>query len=743
MPGETRIALPMEQHAAAFTELLRSAAAAALGVPASRLDSGRPLTALGLDSLSAVELKQEVESRTGLRVALSDLLAGISLEELAAGLAAGGGKATAADAGLPAVAGAEHPLSYGQRALWFLSRREPDSAAYNLAAAAAIRSPLDAGALGRALQALVLRHAALRTTFGQRQGEPFQRIHESAEIDFRCERAAGVSDDELRPRLCAEAFRPFDLAAGPLLRVRIWETAPDRHVLLWVVHHVAADFTSMAVLLRDLDRLYRAAAGTGKDPGDLCHGLPPVAWTYPDYVRRQALHLAGEAGERSWRYWRERLAGELSPLALPTDRPRPPALSDRGGAVALRLGPDTVDRLRELGRRHRATLYTVLVAAFQTLLHRHAGQLDVAVGSPAAGRAERRFAELVGYCVQPVVLRADFAGDPLAADLLDSTRDAVAGALEHQDFPLPLLVERLQPERAADRSPLFQATLVLYPGRPGRGPLAGLAALAAGDAGARLELGGLALAAFPLGEWRAQFDLALAVAETSEGLLAALQFSRDLFDPETIARMLGRLQVLLAGLGEDASRPVGELPLLTAAERRQLLAWNAPPAAAPGGCLHELFGEQAARTPDAVAASQWRTEGGASLTYAELARRASRLARSLRALGVGPEVLVGLCAERAPAMVVGILGILEAGGAYVPLDPADPAARLRALLGDTRAPVVVAQAALLDRLPAGNHRVVVLEAEAAAAAGAGEDGAAAPAPPGPPPAPALPENPAY
>ena len=512
-------------------------------MPRSRIDPGQPLTALGLDSLSAVELQQAAEARLGRRVALGDLMRGITLEQLAANLvreAAGEARAEEAEeetAPAPRLPGEPCPLSYGQRALWSLHTWAPAGAAYNLAAAAATASPIDAAALRRSLAILVARHAALRTRYGEREGEPFQIALAAAALDFGVESAPGLDGEELRERLRAEAFRPFDLAGGTPLRVRLWETAPDRRVLLLAVHHIAADFTSVSLLLRELDRLYLQETGAVARVE-----LPPPAAGYLDYVRWQERQLAGEAGRRSWLYWRERLSGELPLLALSTDRPRSAVLSDPGDALSLRLGAEATGRLREAARSAGVTLFSVLLAAFAILLHRHTGQLDLLVGSPAAGRTRRRFADLVGYCVQTVVLRVDLAGEPAAAELLRRTRDTVAGALEHQDFPLPVLAERLRPGRDAGRSSLFQAMFVLHRGRPSEGLAAGLAEIALGAGGVRLDLGGMELESIALEEHRAQLDLTLATAETGDGLLLALQYSRDLFDAPGIARMLGHLQ---------------------------------------------------------------------------------------------------------------------------------------------------------------------------------------------------------
>ena len=700
-------ALAPELRARALLESLRAEVARLLSVPAARVDPRQPLTALALDSLSAAELHRAVESRTGVPVSLADLLQGVSLEALCAGLLAGWDGPGAGDGVLPGTASAagELPLSYGQRSLWFLWRWAPESAAYNLAAAFETASAVDPEAMRRALAALVARHEVLGAVFGEREGGPCLRPGAGEGVDFSTARVPGAAEEEVRALLAAEAFRPFDLERGPLVRARLWEVSPDRRVLLFAVHHIAADFTSAAVLLRDLGRLY------GQETGGEPAGLPPVPAGWADYARWQERRLSGAAGERSWAYWRERLASPLPVLALPADRPRPPVLSDRGGAVALRLGQEAAGRLREVGRGSGATLFSVLLAAYQTLLGRYTGQEDLLVGAPAAGRTRREWAELVGYLVQPVALRADLSGDPTGAELLARTRDAVAGALEHQDFPLPLLAERLQPGRDAGRTSLFQTLFVLHRELPSGGSSAGLAGLALGEAGARLTVGGLELTSLSLGETRAQLDLALQAAETGGGLTAVLQYSRDLFDAPTIERMLGHLEVLLDVLSEDAARPVHDLPLLTAAERDELLAgWRASLPAEPDRCLHELFEERVRTSPaaEALAASDER------LTYAGLDRRANRLARRLRALGVGPESTVGVHLERGADLVAALLAVLKAGGAYVPLDPGYPGERLAVLLEDSAADVLVTREPLLARLPRRPARVLLLDADRAA-----------------------------
>jgi len=667
-------ALEPGERCAAVERFLRERAAAAVGLAPDAVDPEKPLTGLGLDSLSAIELKAAVESALGVPLSLADLLEGAGTAELAAALVPALEGESSAEGAVLRAGGAElgpQPLSFGQKALWFIERLAPEGGAYNVAVAARARG-LDPAALRRALTALALRHPALRSVFPVVGDEPVRRVLDHPEIDFAAEEAAGWSEARLAERLADEAYRGFDLACGPVLRVRVFGRGEGpSHVLLLSVHHIAVDFASLAVVARDLAALYRGET------------LEPLAFGYSDFVRWQDEMLAGPRGERLWEHWREALAG-LPDLDLPTDRPRPPVQTYRGGARTLELPPDLAEGLRVLVAGRGATLFMGLLAILQAQLGRYSGQEDFAVGSPAAGRTPE-LAGAVGYFVNPVALRAELAGEPGLAALLDRTRRTVLAGLDGGDFPFALLAERLRPSRDPARTPLFQVMFLLQRTRPGDAP--GIATFALGEAGGRIELGGIELESLRLEERRAQFDLMLRAAEEAGGRVrASLEFNADLFDSATAERMLGHFRTLLTGAVERPDQSIAWLSLLTPAERAQALAWTpAPTEHRRDAPLHRLFEEQAARTPEAEAV----VAGDERITYAELNDRANELARKLRSLGVGPETRVGVRMGRSADLVVSLLGVLKAGGAYVPLDPKYPEERLALMLADSGARVLV------------------------------------------------------
>jgi amino acid adenylation domain-containing protein len=695
------LVLDPDERLSALVTFLRREAARVTRVPVSQIDSTHPLIRHGLDSLAAVELQQKLEEGLGVLLPLGVLLNGASLEELAESLLSRMAEETAASAAGGWSAASEHALSDGQRALWYLHRLAPESAAYNIAGAARVRGELRAAALSRTLTAVVARHPALRTTFHAGDPEPWQRIDERPRIDFSTADASAWSPSALQERVDAEAWRSFDLSAGPLVRCAVFSLSSTEHVLVLAVHHVVADLWSMAVLVREMGRLY------GEETGGPAASLEPLATRFADTARRQREQVDGPEGERSWAYWKTQLGGFLPPLELPRDRPRPLLQTYSGAVERLQLGAGLTGRIGALARSAGATLYTVLLAAFQALLYHYTGQEDLLVGSPTAGRSTGDQARRVGYFVNPVVLRTQVVGELPFAALLERVRRTALAAFEHQGFPFLRLAERLQPQRDPSRSPLFQALFTLQRA-PGAEEQA-LAAFALGVPGAHLALGDLDLESMPLTERSSQLDISLAMADLAGGLAAALRYNTDLFDAVTMRRMLGHFLTLLGGAVEEPGRRTGDLPLLSAEEERQLSTSTAQPCPVPSP-LHTLFEEQARRRGEAIAVLC----GEESLSYGELNARANRLGRHLRALGVGPEILVGIYLQRSLDLVVAILGVLKAGGAYVPLEPANPRERLEHQLADSGTRVVVTRGELAGSLFAPDLLWVCLDHDAAA-----------------------------
>jgi len=591
------------------------------------------------------------------------------------------------------------PPSHGQRALWLVHRLDPDSAAYNVAIAARIRAGLDPAAMRRALQALVDRHASLRTTFTDWDGLPLRRVARRAAVDLAEVDATGWSEQRLRATLRDTAHRPFDLARGPLLRTHLFQRPGGEYVLLLTVHHIVFDIVSLVVLLDELGSAY-AAAGAEAEPAPRAG-----AADYSEFVDWQSALLASPEGDRQWEYWRDRLTPLPAPLELPLDRPRPAVATVSGAEVPFVLDPPLAAAARALARSHHTTLYTVLLAAFTVLLHRYSGQSDVTVGSPFVGRGSAEFEGTVGYFINPVALRADCSGDPTFTELLGRTRRTVLGALEHQDYPLSLLVERLRPERDPSRSPLFQVMFNMP--KPNRLEEQGLAQFLLGTGGARMDLGGLPVELFPIEAQVTMFDLLLGMVDAGPTISASMRYNTDLFTPASIERMTEHFRVLLTGLAADPGRRLSEYALLTEAARerlaapavtRPLVGPDGGPTPAWAGFL-QRFTEQVEGRPDAVAVTGTDTGAGAGMvTYAELDRRARAVAAAVAARGAGREDVVAVLAERGVDLLATIIGLMRAGAAYLPLDPRWPEVRLGRVLRDARPALVLASPALAGTL---------------------------------------------
>ncbi|HYR08037.1 MAG TPA: amino acid adenylation domain-containing protein, partial [Longimicrobium sp.] len=569
------------------------------------------------------------------------------------------------------------PLSFAQERLWFLDRLDPGGTTYNMAWSLRLQGALDIGAVERSLSEIVRRHETLRTTFREVDGSPVQVIAPFGGFTLPVEDFSGLAEadreTEVRRRVAEDAARPFDLAAGPLFRAALLRLGEEDHVLLVGMHHIVSDGWSMGVLSLEFSALYEAYREGRESP------LPGLAVQYADYAVWQREQLAGEVLDRQLAYWKERLAGAPELLELPADHPRPAVQTPRGATVPVELSPELLERLQALGRSEGASLYTVVLSAFQVLLSKYSGSKDVVVGSPIAGRTRKEVERLIGFFVNTLVLRTDLSGDPGFREVLRRAREVTLGAYEHQEVPFERLVAELQPERSLSHSPLFQVMFTLHDAKGGGGALPGLEVSGAGAAG---EI--------------AKFDLSLELTATPQGLRGVLTYSTDLFERGTVERMLGHLERVLEQVAADADVRLSRLELLGEAERALVLGtWNHTERGSSDPPAHALFAEWARRAPQATALLD-RLE---AVTYGALDRRAAILARHLRELGVGPETPVGLCMERTPELLVGVLGIWKAGGAYVPLDPGYPAERLGWIIADAALPVVVATADTAGVLP--------------------------------------------
>ena len=584
------------------------------------------------------------------------------------------------------------PLSFEQQSLWFIDRLSPGLATYHIPLALRAIGSLNVSALRSTLDALVIRHESLRTTFHLADGKPIQVVGKPRPVQFREVDLANCPDDEreseLRLILEEEVRRPFDLSRDLMLRGVVVRLGTQEHVLQLVIHHIVADGWSMGILLRELGELYRTSSANEAP------SLAPLPIQFADFALWQRQQLQGEALETQIAFWRRYLEGAPDSVALPTDRSRPPLPSYRGATHTVCLPEDLTGELKALGRRENVTLFMTLLAAFKVLLARYSGQDDLVVGSPIAGRNRVDLEGLIGFFVNTLPLRTDLSGDLTFRELLGRIRESTLDAFAHKDLPLAKLVEELKPGRSSNQTPLFQVLFTLeYLETPS------------------LRLEGLNFKPLEFDFHWAKFDLSLAVSERSGGLRASFNYDTDLFDAATIRRMAGHYQRLLEGIVADPGQPISQLPLLTEDERHQMLVeWNDTARGYPADrCVHQLFEEQVGRTPEAVAVVFENQQ----LTYRELNARSNQLAHYLRDLGVGPEMLVGICLERSLQMVVGLMGVLKAGGAYLPLDPSYPADRLGFMLDDARPRVVLTQRSLADALPPHASAVVCLDAPTA------------------------------
>lgn len=556
-------------------------------------------------------------------------------------------------------------VSFAQQRLWFLDQIEENRALYNVPRALRLSGALDIPALQRALNEIVARHEPFRSYFASVDGVLRQFIDEKAELPLtHIDLCGDEREDRANQIIREESLRPFDLARGPIIRASLLRLDEHEHILLLCTHHIVSDAWSAGILFRELEALYNAFSTGESSP------LEPLPIQYADYAEWQRKWLQGEVLETQLSYWKKQLHDVTGILDLPTDRPRAAGQLSRGAYKVHTLSSDLSSRLAELSNREGATLFMTLLAAFQTLLWRYSNQDDIVVGSPIAGRNRVEIEDLIGFFINTLVLRANLSGNPTFRALLDQVKGTAVGAYAHQDLPFEKLVEELQPQRDLNRNPLFQVMFQFQNTAP-----------------PQPNLNGLSTSRVKIPTETAKFDLLLLVREQDDALLCVMEYNSDLFDGETIERMLNNYATLLESIVTSPDAHLADLPLLTTAQRKQILIeWNATTAEFPyQKSIHQLFEEQAQLTPDDVAVVRDTTR----LTFAELNARANQLAQYLRKRGVGPEVRVAICVERSVEMIVGLLAILKAGGTYVPLEPAFPEERIAFIQADSQARVLL------------------------------------------------------
>ncbi|HXI74595.1 MAG TPA: condensation domain-containing protein, partial [Pyrinomonadaceae bacterium] len=632
---------------------------------------------LGGHSLLAAQIAARVRRQFKFEAPISTLFECPTIRLLAERISAGGD-----DAILRSIDAADHggsaPLSFNQQQFWLLDQSSVNRASYNVTTALKIAGSLDTAKLQTAIDAIVARHEILRTNVVTSDGSPTQVIASTMPVTIRVSDLSQLATAELESERAraheAEACYVFDLAEGALLRARLLRFSDTDHELIITLHHIVCDGWSIGVLLRELTYLYLHGIDRA--------GLPPLPIQYSDFAVWQRRWLAGETIDRQLNYWKQELADAPTVLDLPTDYQRPATQSFKGGRVLAQLPADLTASLKLLSRNENVTLFMMLLATFQALLFRYTGQEDVVVGSPVAGRTMFETENLIGAFVNTLVLRGDLSGHPTFREVLARVRQTVMGSFCHQDVPFEKLVEELNPERKANRSPLFQV-MFAFQNMPEP----------------QLAVNGVKFAPINVENNAAKFDLTLEVQEAPDGISVSFEYARDLFAAETIERMLAHYQNVLMAIVSDPAQRVDELQLLSKEEQHRLLVeWNENGIeTSPQTCVHSLFEAQVARTPNAIAAEF----KGQRFTYAELNARANQLAHYLRTCGVGPETLVGVSVPRSLEMLVAILGVLKAGGGYVPLDPKYPRERLQFMIEDAALAMVITKRELAADLAYG------------------------------------------
>jgi len=589
-------------------------------------------------------------------------------------------------------------LSQGQRALWFLYQSQPDSAAYNTAFCGRIHSAIDVTALERCFQILLDRHPMLRTQFFYEKGEVQQEIQSEQKLSFEQVDCPQMSDKNLQQQVDQAYQRPFDLFKGPMMRVTLFSRSATDHVLLLSIHHIVCDAWSIWILLNEFNQIYPLVLQGKKIQ------LPFPSGNFEQYTQWQQDLLSSSQGQELSQFWWQQFAVDVPVLQLPNDRESQEKTLSPPSSYSFRLQKDLMERLKKFAQTEGLTLFVCLLGAFNILLHRYSGQKRITIGTPTTGRSQTEFENTVGYFVNPIPLMTDFSADPSCRELLHQIRSTLLAGLEHQDYPLPRIIQDLNPLREVGQTPLFQTLFVMQKPQQG-GDLHDLMQLK--EDGGRVNFAGLELEAFPLNQMEGQFDLTLEFSDKEHEAIAKIKYNTNLFDADRIQRMGDHFQNLLQNLLDHFESPISQIPLMDEKEREQLVElWNDTEKNYPlDKTLHHWIEEQVEKTPDRIAL-QFNQQ---QLSYDALNRHANLRAYQLQELGVVPDQPVGIFMDRSLEMVIGLLAILKAGGAYLPLDPEFPASRLQAMLDDSGCSIIVTNSRLQAQLPPHQAQLFLLD----------------------------------
>ncbi|MEM9271684.1 MAG: amino acid adenylation domain-containing protein [Cyanobacteria bacterium P01_F01_bin.143] len=664
-----------------------------LAIAPENINPEEPLTTLGLDSLKVFELKNRVETDLEIEVPVANFFDGMSTRSWGTKILAQISVETCKPLEtITQIPQAEHyPLSFTQKRLWFIDQLEPGNPAYNIYLALHLNGELNITVLEKSLNEIVQRHEALRTSFTVVNGQPVQIIAPKLELSLSVineqKNLESQGDFAVKRFLKEFAQQPFDLIQGPLFRAQIFCLAPQEHILLLSMHHIISDGWSTEILLKEIEVLYKAFLAGKPSP------LPEISIQYKDFAQWQQKWLQREVLDNQISYWKRQLKDIPAALQLPTDRPRPTIQTSNGARLSIELDKEVIAKLKEIAPQEGVTLFMLLLAAFQAFLYRYTRQDDIAVGSPIANRDREEVRGVVGFFVNTLVLRTDLSGNPSFRELLARVKQVALGAYAHQDLPFDQLVEAIQPERDTSRTPLFQVMFDVQ------------------DYSQLPNIPGLTLSLANIETTTAQFDLSASIEITGQTVAASFYYNTDLFDAATITRMLRHFENLLSGIAANPKLRLSNLPLLSEADKQEILEYSTnkfPIFDFPSQieqCIHQQFEAQVELTPEAVAV----VFENQHLTYAELNKRANKLAHYLKTLGVGSEILVGICVERSLEMVIGLLAILKAGGAYLPLDPNYPKERLAFMLKDAQVSVLLTKSVQLNTLPEHESQIICLD----------------------------------